>query len=97
MPESINQVWSKDFMHYYLSDGRCIRLFNVIDNLNYEELAIDVDLSLPLKRVIRSLDQIIYDVEFWVLLSVTTGRRTSVQNANVKRFNRTIRCEWQAQ
>ena len=38
--------------------GRCIRLFNVIDDFNREALAIDVDFSLPFGRVIRSLNQI---------------------------------------
>ena len=59
VPEAINQVWSMDFMHDQLSDGRCIRLFNVIDDYNREGLTIDVDRSLPAERVIQSLDQII--------------------------------------
>lgn len=59
VPESLNQVWSMDFMHDQLSNGRSIRLFNVIDDFNREALGIDVDFSLPSERVIRSLDQII--------------------------------------
>ena len=59
VPESINQCWSMDFMHDQLSDGRSYRLFNVIDDFNREALAIDIDLSLPSERVVRSLDQII--------------------------------------
>ena len=59
VPEAINQVWSMDFMHDQLSNGRSIRLFNVIDDFNREELGIEVDFSLPSERVIRSLDQII--------------------------------------
>lgn len=58
-PAGINQIWSMDFMHDQLSDGRCIRLFNVIDDFNREGLCIDVDFSLPAERVIRSLDQVI--------------------------------------
>ncbi len=46
-------------MHDQLADGRCFRLFNVIDDFNREGLAIDVDFSLPALRVIRSLNQII--------------------------------------
>ena len=34
VPSAINQVWSMDFMHDQLSDGRSIRLFNVIDDFN---------------------------------------------------------------
>jgi putative transposase len=59
VPESINEVWSMDFMHDQLSDGRSIRLFNVIDDFNREGLAIDIDFSLPAARVVRCLDQII--------------------------------------
>jgi putative transposase len=59
VPKQINQCWSMDFMHDQLSDGRSCRLFNVIDDFNREGLTIDVDLSLPADRVIRSLNQII--------------------------------------
>jgi len=59
VPETINQVWSMDFMSDTLNDGRAIRTFNVIDDFNREGLGIDVDLSLPSARVIRSLEQII--------------------------------------
>ena len=59
VPEAINHVWSMDFMHDQLIDGRAIRLFNVLDDYNREGLGIDVDFSLPAERVIRSLSQII--------------------------------------
>ncbi|WP_432377569.1 IS3 family transposase [Duganella sp. P38] len=59
VPTQINQTWSMDFMHDQLSDGRSIRLFNVIDDYNREGLGIEVDFSLPSERVIRSLDRII--------------------------------------
>ncbi|XVN75130.1 IS3 family transposase ISXac2 [Oligella sp. MSHR50489EDL] len=56
---AINQVWSMDFMHDQLADGRSLRLFNVIDDFNREGLGIEVDFSLPAERVTRVLDQII--------------------------------------
>ncbi|MFT4248710.1 MAG: IS3 family transposase [Pseudomonas sp.] len=59
VPGAINQVWSMDFMHDQLADGRSFRLFNVLDDFNREGLGVEVDLSLPSARVIRSLDQII--------------------------------------
>jgi len=59
VPDAPNQVWSMDFMHDQLSDVRSFRLFNVIDDYNREGLGIEVDLSLPSERVIRSLEQII--------------------------------------
>lgn len=46
-------------MHDQLTDGRSIRLFNVIDDYNREGLAIEADLSLPADRVTRALDRMI--------------------------------------
>ena len=59
LPETINLVWSMDFMSDTLNDGRSIRTFNVIDDFNREELGIDVDLSFLSARVFRSLELII--------------------------------------
>jgi len=58
-PQAMNECWSMDFMHDQLEDGRSYRLFNVLDDFNREGLAIEVDLSLPSARVIRTLEQII--------------------------------------
>lgn len=58
VPEHYNEVWSMDFMHDQLEDGRGIRLLNVIDDFNREALGIEVDFSLPSHRVIRTLTQI---------------------------------------
>lgn len=59
VPETINQVWSMDFMHDQLADGRSFRLLNVLDDFNREGLGMEIDLSLPSGRVIRCLEQII--------------------------------------
>lgn len=59
VPEIVNQVWSMDFMHDQLQDGRCIRLLNVMDDFNREGLGIEIDFSLPSERVIRALENII--------------------------------------
>ncbi|QTL94358.1 Integrase core domain protein [Aeromonas jandaei] len=54
-----NHCWSMDFMHDQLSDGRSVRLFNVIDDFDREALCIEVDFSLPAARVKRALEQVI--------------------------------------
>lgn len=59
VPDHINVVWSMDFMHDQLLDGRAFRLLNVIDDFNREGLGIEVDFSLPALRVTRTLDRII--------------------------------------
>jgi putative transposase len=59
VPQGMNEVWSMDFMHDQLEDGRSFRLFNVIDDFNREALGIEIDFSLPSERVVRALKQII--------------------------------------
>lgn len=58
-PSSINEMWSMDFMHDQLRNGRSIRLLNIIDDFNREGLDIAIDFSLPSERVIRTLENII--------------------------------------
>ena len=57
-PAQINQVWSIDFMHDTLWDGRSYRLLNVIDDYNREVLAIEADTSLPVLRLLRVLERL---------------------------------------
>lgn len=59
VPQAINEVWSMDFMHDQLSDGRAYRVLNVLDDFNREGLEMVADFSLTADRVIRSLQQII--------------------------------------
>lgn len=59
VPDQPNHCWSMDFMHDQLSDGRSVRLFNVIDDFNREAQCIEVDFSLPAARVKRALEQVI--------------------------------------
>lgn len=57
-PDGPNKVWSLDFMHDSLWDGRCFRLLNIIDDYNRQVLRIETDTSLPALRVIRVLEQL---------------------------------------
>ena len=61
VPTQMNDCWSMDFMHDQLSDDRCYRLFNVIDDFNREGLTIDVNFPLPAQRVKRALNQTIFN------------------------------------
>jgi putative transposase len=58
VPTAPNQMWSIDFMSDTLSDGRKIRLLNVMDDFNRQSLWIEVDTSLPTLRLIRVLEQL---------------------------------------
>jgi putative transposase len=58
-PPTLNQTWALDFMHDSLYDGRVFRTLNVLDQGNREALAIQVGFSLPSRRVIALLDELV--------------------------------------
>lgn len=53
------EAWAVDFMQDVFADGRRFRTLNVLDIVTRECLAIEVDTSLPGKRVVRLLDQLV--------------------------------------
>lgn len=72
-PERINQVWSIDFMHDSLWDGRTYRLLNILDDYNREIVAIETDTSLPALRVIRVLERLKESRGLPVMIRVDNG------------------------
>jgi putative transposase len=58
-PDSINQVWSLDFMSDALADGRRFRVLGVMDQCSREALTIAADTSMPGQRVVRELDALV--------------------------------------
>ena len=54
----LNQCWSMDFMCDTLSDGRKVRILNIMDDCNREALAVDPALNYPARRVVETLEQL---------------------------------------
>ena len=57
-PEELNVCWSMDFMSDALTDGRKLRVFNIIDDCNREALAIEAGLSYPARAVVETLERL---------------------------------------
>ena len=57
-PEYKNHVWSYDFVKDNTSDGRPLRLLNIIDEYSRECLAIEVDRKIKAEDVIESLSEL---------------------------------------
>ncbi len=53
------EAWAMDFMQDTLANGRRFRTLNILDTVTRECLRIEVDTSLPGKRVVRALDQLV--------------------------------------
>lgn len=58
VPAALNECWSVDFMSDVLTDGRKVRVFNVIDDSNREALTIDAGLNYPARQVVETLEQL---------------------------------------
>lgn len=59
IPAQPNETWSADYRADALWSGRRFRTFDVIDDFNREALKIAIDTSLPAKRIVRALDELI--------------------------------------
>jgi putative transposase len=73
VPDSINQCWSADFMSDALWYGQRFRTFNLVDDYNREGLAVEVDLSLPARRIVRVLDRVASERGYPAKLRVDNG------------------------
>jgi putative transposase len=54
-----NQEWAVDFVSDVTGGGRRLRILSVVDSYTRECLALEVDTSLPSRRVTRALERII--------------------------------------
>lgn len=68
-----NERWSMDFVHDHLTDRRPIRAFNVVDAFTRECLGIEVDTSLPARRVVTVLDRLVWAYGLPASLRVDNG------------------------
>jgi len=62
-----------DFVHDTLANGRKVRLLTVIDDFTCESLCIEIDSSLPSRRVIRALERIAEERGFPATMKFDNG------------------------
>ena len=79
-----NVSWSMDFVSDGFVDGRRLRCLNIVDDFTKECLAIEVDTSLPGKRVVGVLER----------LAEMRGLPTSVTVDNGPEFISKVLDEW---
>ena len=82
-----NERWSMDFVHDTLANGRNVRLLTVIDDFTAESIAIEIDSSLPARRVIRVLERV----------AVERGYPATVKFDNGPEFSSIAMLKWGAE
>jgi putative transposase len=83
----LNQTWALDFMTDTLYDGRRIRLLTILDEGNREALEIVAGMSLPSRRVVRVLNELV----------ALHGRPAAVRVDNGPEFTAQPFIEWCAE
>jgi len=83
-PSGLNQTWALDFMTETLYDGRRVRALTVLDEGNREGLEIVTGASLPGRRVIAVLEELV----------TLHGRPAAVRVDNGPEFTAEIFVEW---
>ena len=86
-PPVLNQTWALDFMTETLYDHRRVRLLTVIDEGNRDGLEIEMGVSLPSRRVVRILNELI----------AVHGRPTAVRVDNGPEFTAQPFVDWCAE
>jgi putative transposase len=86
-PPVLNQTWALDFMTESLYDSRRVRLLTILDEGNREGLEIAMGVSLPSRRVVRVLNELI----------AVHGRPTAVRVDNGPEFTAQPFIDWCAE
>lgn len=86
-PPVLNQTWALDFMTETLYDNRRVRLLTVLDEGNREGLEIAMGVSLPSRRVVRVLNELV----------ALHGRPTAVRIDNGPEFTAQAFIDWCAE
>jgi putative transposase len=68
-----NERWSMDFVHETTTTGRKARLLTIVDDFTCQSLAIEVDSTLPSRRVIAVLERIATERGFPEVLKTDNG------------------------
>lgn len=72
-PSKLNEIWSMDFVHDQLGDGRKIRALTLVDKLSRESIAIDVDYRLDSKNVVEIMERVTRERGCPEIISVDNG------------------------
>ncbi|MEI9814356.1 MAG: DDE-type integrase/transposase/recombinase [Acidobacteriota bacterium] len=71
--DGANQEWAIDFASYVAASGQRLRIFSVVDSYTRECLALELDTSMPSRRITRALGNVI----------TLRGRPVAIRSDNV--------------
>ena len=93
-PSRVNEVWSMDFVHDQLSDGRKIRMLTMIDVYTREALAIEVGERLRGGDVALVLNRLVYLRGAPTALFVDNGAEFTGQIVDLWAYHHKVRMDF---
>lgn len=91
-PDSLNQIWSLDFLSDALSDGRRFRILGIMDQCSRECLTLVADTSIGGARVVRELDTLV--ARYGRPLCIVSDNGTEFTSRAVLLWAQQNRIEW---
>jgi putative transposase len=91
MPMRPNQQWAMDFMLDSLASGRRFRVFTLVDRFTREGLAVELDTTMPGRRVAELLEQVIAERGAPELIVVDNGTEFTSQVLDQWAYSRDVR------
>lgn len=85
-----NQHWAMDFMSDALANGRKFRVFTLMDHVTREGLATDVAHSLPSRRVVERLEQLVEERGAPELIVIDNGTEFTSKELDAWAFRRGV-------
>lgn len=90
-PTAPNQLWTMDFTHDALCDGRSFRTLNVLDAYTRQCLHIEVDTSLSGERVVRVLDALMAQCGKPQVLQIDNGPEFRGKKLDIWAYQNTVK------
>ena len=89
-----NQIWSMDFIHDELSDGRRFRCFNLVDDFTHECLVTRVDHSLKSEKIVSSLNLLKLTKKMPEMIVCDNGPEFISQNMDVWAYQNKVQLKF---
>ena len=92
--EKPNHIWSMDFVHDQLCDGRRFRCFNLVDEFTHESILIKVDRSLKSEKLVRFFNDLKRQRKLPEMIVCDNGPELTSQNLDIWAYQNKVKLKF---